>query len=58
MSATPDPHDAALASMRSAFERMIGEKASDLIRRIAAPVPMRVSAPDRALADAVTTEPQ
>ena len=37
---------------------MIGEKASDLIRGIAAPAPLREPAPDHANADAVAAEPQ
>ncbi len=37
---------------------MIGEKACDLIRGIAAPAPLREPAPDRAIADAVPAEPQ
>jgi hypothetical protein len=36
---------------------MIGEKASDLIRGIAAPAPLYADAPDSAIADAVP-EPQ
>jgi choline dehydrogenase-like flavoprotein len=37
---------------------MIGEKASDLIRGIPAQAPLREPARDRAIADAVSTEPQ
>src|SRR4030095_10469723 len=37
---------------------MIGEKASDMIRGIAAPAPLREPAQDRAIADAVSAEPQ
>jgi choline dehydrogenase-like flavoprotein len=37
---------------------MIGEKASDLIRGIDAPAPLRNPAQDRAIADAIPAEPQ
>jgi len=37
---------------------MIGEKASDLIRGIAAPAPIEISVRDRAKADAIAEEPQ
>jgi choline dehydrogenase-like flavoprotein len=37
---------------------MIGEKASDLIRGIDAPAPLRTRSQDRAIADAIPAEPQ